>query len=51
MAPRIAVPELGDRPVLIGASEVAFRGLLDDPVGHMMAAQRTAGSFATRKAR
>jgi predicted NBD/HSP70 family sugar kinase len=51
MAPRIAVPGLGDRPVLIGASEVAFRALLDDPAGHMMAAQRTAGSLVTRKAR
>jgi predicted NBD/HSP70 family sugar kinase len=39
MAPRIVLPGLGDQPVLVGASEVAFRGLLDDPVGRMMVAR------------
>ncbi len=51
MTPRIALPALGDRPVLIGASEVAFRGLLDDPVGHMAAAPRTSELFAVGRAR
>lgn len=50
MAPRIALPGLGDRSVLVGASEVAFRGLLDDPVGQMMAAPRTAELFVTGEA-
>ncbi len=45
--PRIVLPRLGDQSVLIGASEVAFRGLLDDPVGCLSAAQRTADLFAT----
>jgi predicted NBD/HSP70 family sugar kinase len=40
MAPRIVLPRLGDQSVLVGASEVAFRGLLDDPVGRMTAARR-----------
>jgi predicted NBD/HSP70 family sugar kinase len=40
--PRIALPRLGDQSVLIGASEVAFRRLLDDPVGCLSGAQRTA---------
>jgi predicted NBD/HSP70 family sugar kinase len=31
--PPVVMPGLGDRSVLIGASEVAFRALLDDPVG------------------
>jgi predicted NBD/HSP70 family sugar kinase len=39
MAPRIVLPGLGGQPVLIGASEVAFRALLDDPVGRMTAAR------------
>jgi predicted NBD/HSP70 family sugar kinase len=50
MAPRITVPGLGDRPVLIGAAEVAFGGLLDDPVGHMMTAPRTAELFVAGRA-
>jgi predicted NBD/HSP70 family sugar kinase len=40
--PRIVLPGLGDQSVLIGAAEVAFRALLDDPVGCLPAAQRTA---------
>jgi len=40
--PHIVLPWLGDRSVLIGASEVAFRGLLADPVGCMSRAERTA---------
>jgi predicted NBD/HSP70 family sugar kinase len=32
VVPRIVMPGLGDRSVLIGASEVAFGALLDDPV-------------------
>ncbi|WP_422742527.1 ROK family protein [Mycobacterium sp. WMMD1722] len=40
MAPRIVLPGLGDRSVLIGASEVAFRALLDDPVGCLSASVR-----------
>jgi len=50
MAPRIVLPGLGDRPVLIGASEVAFGGLLADPVGHMMTAPRTAELFVAGRA-
>jgi len=42
MQPRIVLPKLGDQSVLIGASEVAFRGLLDDPVRCLSGAQRTA---------
>ncbi len=42
MAPRIVMPGLGDRSVLIGASEVAFRALLDDPVGCLSAARHPA---------
>ncbi len=42
MRPRIVLPGLGDRSVLIGAAEVAFRALLDDPVGCLPLAQRTA---------
>lgn len=42
MQPRIVLPGLGDQSVLIGAAEVAFRGLLDDPVGCLPLAQRTA---------
>ncbi len=41
MQPRIMLPRLGDQSVLIGASEVAFRGLLADPVGCLSAAPRT----------
>jgi predicted NBD/HSP70 family sugar kinase len=35
--PPVVMPGLGDRSVLIGASEVAFRALLDDPVGCLTA--------------
>jgi predicted NBD/HSP70 family sugar kinase len=42
MQPRIVLPKLGDQSVLIGASEVAFRGLLDDPARCLSGAQRTA---------
>jgi predicted NBD/HSP70 family sugar kinase len=42
MQPRIVLPGLGDHSVLIGAAEVAFGGLLDDPVGCLTGAQRTA---------
>ena len=42
MHPRIELPALGDHSVLIGAAEVAFRGLLADPVGCLSGAQRTA---------
>ncbi|MCV7414860.1 ROK family protein [Mycolicibacterium litorale] len=45
MTPRIAMPGLADRSVLIGASEVAFRALLDDPVGCLAAAPRTGDLF------
>ncbi|WP_193048042.1 ROK family protein [Mycolicibacterium baixiangningiae] len=48
MTPRIAMPGLADRSVLIGASEIAFRALLDDPVGCLSAAPRTADLFAPR---
>jgi hypothetical protein len=41
MQPRIMLPRLGDQSVLIGASEVAFRGLLADPVECLSAAPRT----------
>lgn len=40
--PRIAMPGLGDQSVLIGASEVAFRALLDDPVGCLSDARHPA---------
>ncbi|MFS0896337.1 ROK family protein [Mycolicibacterium litorale] len=50
MTPRIAMPALADRSVLIGASEVAFRALLDDPAGCLAAAPRTADVFAPRPA-
>lgn len=40
MAPRIVLPGLDDRSVLIGASEVAFRALLDDPAGLLSASVR-----------
>lgn len=50
MTPRIAMPALADRSVLIGASEVAFRALLDDPVGCLATAPRTADLFAARPA-
>jgi predicted NBD/HSP70 family sugar kinase len=42
MQPRIVLPRLGDHSVLMGASEVAFRRLLADPVGCLSGAQRTA---------
>jgi predicted NBD/HSP70 family sugar kinase len=42
LQPRIVLPRLGDQSVLIGASEVAFRGLLADPVGCLSGAERTA---------
>jgi predicted NBD/HSP70 family sugar kinase len=42
MQPRIVLPALGDQSVLIGASELAFRHLLADPVGCLAAAPRTA---------
>ena len=42
MRPRIVLPALGDKSVLIGASEMAFRELLADPVGCMADAPRTA---------
>ena len=42
MQPRIVLPRLGDHSVLIGASEVAFRALLADPVGCLSGAERTA---------
>jgi predicted NBD/HSP70 family sugar kinase len=42
MQPRIVLPALGDRSVLIGASEMAFRPLLADPVGCLAGAPRTA---------
>jgi predicted NBD/HSP70 family sugar kinase len=48
MAPRIAMPALADRSVLIGASEVAFRALLDDPVGCLSSAPRTADLFGAQ---
>lgn len=41
MQPRIVLPALGDQSVLIGASEMAFRHLLSDPVGCLAAAPRT----------
>jgi predicted NBD/HSP70 family sugar kinase len=44
MQPRIVLPRLGDHSVLMGASEVAFRRLLADPVGCLSGAERTAGS-------
>lgn len=50
MAPRIALPALADRSVLIGASEVAFRALLDDPVGCLSSAPRTADLFGAQRA-
>ncbi|AQT78922.1 hypothetical protein B1R94_06065 [Mycolicibacterium litorale] len=39
--PQIMLPGLGDRSVLIGAAEVAFGRLLDDPVGCLARAHRT----------
>ncbi|MGE2717078.1 ROK family protein [Mycolicibacterium litorale] len=48
MTPRIAMPALADRSVLIGASEVAFRDLLEDPVGCLATAPRTGEVFAAR---
>lgn len=42
IVPPIVMPGLGDRSVLIGAAEVAFRALLDDPVGCLDAATPTA---------
>lgn len=39
--PEIVLPGLGGRSVLIGAAEVAFRTLLDDPVRCLARAQRT----------
>lgn len=42
MLPRIVMPGLGDQSVLIGASEVAFRALLDDPVGCLSEARHPA---------
>lgn len=42
MQPRIVLPRLGDHAVLIGASEVAFRALLADPVGCLSGAERIA---------
>jgi predicted NBD/HSP70 family sugar kinase len=42
MQPRIVLPRLGDHSVLMGASEVAFRRLLADPVGCLTGAERTA---------
>jgi predicted NBD/HSP70 family sugar kinase len=42
MQPRIVLPRLGDHSVLMGASEVAFRRLLADPVGCLSGAERTA---------
>jgi predicted NBD/HSP70 family sugar kinase len=42
MQPRIVLPRLGDHSVLMGASEVAFRRLLADPVGCVSGAERTA---------
>lgn len=42
MQPRIVLPALGDKSVLIGASEMAFRDLLADPVGCLADAPRTA---------
>jgi predicted NBD/HSP70 family sugar kinase len=42
MQPRIVLPRLGDHAVLIGASEMAFRDLLADPVGCLSGAERTA---------
>jgi predicted NBD/HSP70 family sugar kinase len=44
MQPRIVLPRLGDHSVLMGASEVAFRRLLADPVGCLSGAERIAGS-------
>lgn len=41
MQPRIVLPRLGDHSVLIGASEVAFRALLADPVECLSGAERT----------
>jgi predicted NBD/HSP70 family sugar kinase len=41
LLPRIVLPRLGDESVLVGASEVAFRKLLDDPVGGLTQAQPT----------
>lgn len=49
MTPRIAMPALADRSVLIGASEVAFRALLDDPAGCLAAAR--ARPTSSRRAR
>ena len=46
MRPRIVLPALGDKSVLIGASEMAFRDLLADPVGCMADAPRTADLVA-----
>jgi predicted NBD/HSP70 family sugar kinase len=42
MMPRIVMPGLGDQSVLLGASEVAFRALLDDPVGCLSDARHPA---------
>lgn len=39
--PEIVLPGLGDRSVLIGAAEMAFRDLLDDPVNCLARARRT----------
>lgn len=41
-AVRLAVPALGQRSALLGAAELAFAALLDDPVGHL--ARRVSGS-------
>jgi hypothetical protein len=51
MHPRIELPALGDHSVLIGAAEVAFRGLLADPVGCLSGAQRTADLGTARRLR
>jgi predicted NBD/HSP70 family sugar kinase len=46
MQPRIVLPGLDDQSVLIGASEVAFRALLDDPVATLALAEPTAHLLA-----
>jgi predicted NBD/HSP70 family sugar kinase len=49
MHPRIELPALGDHSVLIGAAEVAFRGLLTDPVGCLSTAPPTAALGTARR--
>jgi hypothetical protein len=49
MQPRIVLPRLGDHSVLMGASEVAFRRLLADPVGCLSGAERHRNFTVSRR--